>query len=307
MSDLRQALDDYLALRRGLGFSLEQQGSLLSRFVAHVAQHGDGHVTTKLALEWAMLPARASPQSWVKRLGMVRSFALHLRAFEPATEIPPADLLPCRTTRFVPYLYSDQEIEALLRAAGQLRGSFKPSTYATLFGLLAVTGMRVGEAIALDRSDLDWDSGMLVIRRGKLDKAREIALHPTTVKALRSHASRRDRLFPRPRTPSFFVSQVGTRLLRQNVHETFVGILRRAGLSDRRPRRPRIHDLRHSFAMRTVRDWYEQGLDVEQRLPLLSTYLGHVGPSSTYWYLTATPELLALASQRLEQAAGVPR
>ena len=304
MMGLDQALKDYLAVRRSLGYKLKLQGKCLSDFVAYVEHSGNPFISTPIALTWATQPADATPNTWSARLGVVRRFAEYVRTLDPRTEIPSPELLPSRKVRPAPYLYSDGDVWALMQASRELRGPLRRSTYATLFGLLATTGMRVGEAVALDRPDLDWREGLLVIRDGKFGKSREVALHPTTQAAMRAYARERDRVFPRPRSISFFVSLAGTRLIRQCVHATFLRLVHRAGLADRRPRRPRIHDLRHSFAVQTLLRWYREGLDVQAKLPLLSTYLGHVNPSSTYWYLTAAPELLGLAAQRLERLLG---
>lgn len=301
MNGLGQALDDYLALRRGLGYKLEKAERLLSDFVTYVDRRGGTFVTTKLALDWATLPADAASSWKADRLCVVRGFAKYLRAFDPRTEIPPQGILPYRKKRDTPYLYSAEDIEGLLKATRGIHSPLKACTYATLFGLLAATGMRVGEAIALDCTDVNYDDELLVIREGKFGKSRELPLHPTTIEALGAYARTRDRALPRITTQSFFVSQVGSRLIYQNVHSNFLALVRRAGLFDRRPRRPRIHDLRHAFAIKTLLGWYKAGLNVELRLPLLSTYLGHVCPTNTYWYLTATPELLRIAAERRER------
>ena len=221
--------------------------------------------------------------------------------------MPSLDHLPASEgIRSIPYVYSTEDITALLSAADTLRTPLRVATYRTLLGLLAVTGMRVGEAITLDERDFDRRRDVLVIRKTKFDKSREVPLHASTVQALERYLRHRNRLSPRRRTPSLFVSIAGSRLFYQNVHETFLKLVYKlvyaAGLGDRRPRRPHIHDLRHSFAIRTVLDWYRDDVDVEARLPLLSTYLGHIGPSSTYWYLTAVPELLEAATVRLERS-----
>jgi integrase len=190
-----------------------------------------------------------------------------------------------------------------MTAARTLASPLKAVTYETLVGLLATTGMRMGEAIRLDRADLDWNNGVLTVRSSKFGKSREVPLHPSTLGALRAYQRRCDQLCPRPKAPSFFISTTGTRLDQPTVGATFVMLARQAGLGPRSPRcRPRPHDLRHSFAVRTLLNWYRAGDNVESKLPLLSTYLGHVSPASTYWYLTAAPELLALASKRLEHA-----
>lgn len=303
MSPLASALTDYLTIRRRLGFKLDRPGQLLGDFVAYLDDREATTVTTELALAWARRPAGARPAWWGVRLSVVRVFARYLKTIDPATEVPPADLLPARSQRATPYLYSASDIDALMAAAGRLSSEHRAATYSTLIGLLAVTGMRIGEAIRLDLDDIDWAEGSLTIRTSKFGKSREVVLHPTTVEALRAYVQRRQCL--RPRTPSFFVSLTGTRLIYNNVHGTFHKFVEEAGMGPRGPRcRPRPHDLRHTFAVNTLLAWYRDGLDVPSRMHLLSTYLGHLEPSDTYWYLSATPELLGLVGQRLEQALG---
>jgi len=305
MSPLRQALADYLRLRRALGYKLERAGKLLPQFLDYLEQTGTEIVTIERALAWASLPAGGSRRWWAFRLSVVRGFAAYLHSLDPAHEVPPPDLLPDRSRRATPYLYTDAEIAALIAAAGGLRFPLRVATYRTLIGLLAATGMRVGEAIRLDRGDLDLAHELLVVRDSKFGKTRELPLHPSTIRALRDYLHLRDRLQPSSQTPALFVSPAGTRLLYCNVHATFRQLRDAAGLQPRSGRcRPRIHDLRHSFAIRTLLDAYHDEDDVQQRLSLLSTYLGHVNPGATYWYLSAAPELLALAGQRLERHLG---
>lgn len=305
MSDLRRALDDYLALRRSLGFKLISQGYLLESFVRYAEQAGASRITVDLAVGWARLPSGRDPVWWARRLGVVRVFAKHLAAIDPTTEVPPADLLPHRSRRAVPYLYSADDIAALMAAARGIRYPLKAATYETLVGLLAVTGLRVGEAIALDRKDVDWKNELLTVIHSKFGKSREVPLHASTTAALRSYARLRDRLCPQPQAPSFFVSLAGTRLIYNNVHVAFHKMVRDVGLTPRSARcRPRVHDLRHTFAVTILLGWYRAGVDVQARLPLLSTYLGHVDPAKTYWYLSAAPELLELVCDRLERALG---
>jgi integrase/recombinase XerD len=302
MSGLRDALEDYLAVRRSLGFKMERSGQLLAGFVGFAEQAGAPTVTTDLALAWATAPAGASSSWWRVRLDAVRPFARYLAAFIPGTEVPPAGLLPGPAShRAVPYLYSPAQIAALVTAAGAIRAPLRAATCQTLIGLLAVTGMRVSEAIGLDRPDVDLQAGLLTIRDSKSGKSRQLPLHATTVTALAGYAALRDRHHPRPATPAFLVSLTGTRLAYRSVNRAFRQLTTTAGLAPRSARcRPRIHDLRHSFAVTTLLGWYQDGSDVAARLPLLSAWLGHASPGSTYWYLTGTPELLALAGQRLE-------
>lgn len=305
MSRLAPALVDYLSLRRSLGFRLERAGKLLAQFIAYLDARGADTVTIKAALAWATLPADGGGRWLALRLTVVRGFAAHLHALDPAHELIPTELLPDPGGRATPYLYTDAEVAALMAAAASLRTPFRAATYATLIGLLAVAGLRVGEAIRLDRGDLDSHEGTLTIRMSKFGKSRLVPLHPTTVAALRRYLARDDRLRPRIPTAALFVSGAGIRLRYCNVNWTFLGLVRTAGL---RPRsaacRPGLHDLRHTFAVRTVLDAYRADLDVGARLPVLSTYLGHVSPAATYWYLQAAPELLAAAGDRLERHLG---
>lgn len=307
MTALRRALADYLRVRRAAGFKLKQAGELLPDFVDYLGKRRISVVTTVAAIAWATQPREAHPNWWRQRLVVVRGFAKYLQTVDSRTEMPSLDHLPASEgIRSTPYVYSAADITALLSATETLRAPLRVATYRTLLGLLAVTGMRVGEAIALDERDFDRRREVLVIRKTKFDKSREVPLHASTVLALDRYLRDSNRLALRRRTPSLFVSTAGSRLFYQNVHETFLKLVYAAGLGDRRPRRPHIHDLRHSFAIRTVLDWYRDEVDVEARLPLLSTYLGHIGPSSTYWYLTAVPELLEAATVRLERSRVKP-
>ncbi len=299
---LSRSVMEYLALRRALGFKLRHETWFLPDFVAFLESHGSSVITTDLSVRWAQQPPDAAPYWWAKRLSAVRCFARHYRALDPRTEVPPLDLIPYRAQRQRPYIYSDGEVAALMREAGNLPGPLRSATYATVIGLLAVTGMRVGEAIALDDADIDWGRSLLTVRHAKFQKSRHIPLHESTLAALRAYAAKRDQLRPRHHAPSFFVSGVGARFHHQNFHRVFLRLVKRASLDAGLARRPRIHDLRHTFAVKTLRDWYRSGVDAERRLLSLSTYLGHVCPSRTYWYLTATPELLALAGRRLERS-----
>lgn len=301
MSPLRHAVVDYLAVRRALGYQLERPARLLDQFVAYLEQVGAHTVTVEHAVAWATLPQTATPRWWGERLSVVRSFAGWLAAFDPATEVPPRDLLPCPPQRATPYLYSPADVVALLQATGSLHGRLRALTYHTLLGLLAVTGMRVGEALALDRADIDLTGGRLVVRHGKFGKARQLVLHPTTVDALGDYLTRRDQLKPNPATPALLLSNAGTRLRYARVGATFRQLVAHSGLQPRSGScRPRLHDFRHTFAVNSLLDAYRDRADVAARLPVLSTWLGHTDPSHTYWYLSAAPELLALAGQRLE-------
>jgi integrase len=303
MSKLRQALADYLTMRRALGYKMDKAERLLGQFVAFAEDRGETHVRTETALAWATQPAGAAAIWTSRRLAEVRLFARHLRALDAVTEVPPDDLLPARGRRATPYLYTPQEVAALMRATAILRGSHVQATYRTLIGLLAATGMRVGEAIGLDRDDFDAGCGMVTIRHGKFGKSRALPLYPTTVAALEDYLRRDDR--PRERnTPTLLISSRGKRLRYGTVQPIFQKLLHHCGIAPRSATcRPRIHDLRHSFAVSTIVDDYRSG-DPGSRLAILSTYLGHADPGDTYWYLSAAPELLILAGERLERHLG---
>lgn len=301
MTDFSAAAADYLVTRRAMGYKLAYQGQMVEQFAAYLDGAGAEHLTIAAALSWARQPIGARPVWWAVRLSTARGFARFLSAVDPATEVPPAGLLPEPNHRAVPYIYSDEDIEGLRRAAGRLNTEHRADTYQTLIALIAVTGMRVGEAVRLDGDDVDLGEGLLTIRNTKFGKSRQVPLHPSTVEALAAYARRRDERRSVPKSPSFFTSAIGTRVLRDNVCTVFPRLVREAGLrSPNRLRPPRAHDLRHTFAVRCVIGWYRQGLDVEARMPLLSTWLGHVDPGSTYWYLTGVPELLELVADRLD-------
>jgi integrase/recombinase XerD len=296
-SDLRHAVEDYVTLRRALGYRLRGYERYLADLVADLERAGAEALTIELAVAWATKPADVPPLRWKVRLGIARGFARHLQTLDTATQVPPTNLLAFRRSRPAPYLYTPTEIHSLLAATDTLTPALRAATYRTLLGLLAVTGMRVGEALALDRDDIDLRERRLMIRDAK-GGGRQLPLHPSTVQALGTYAQLRDRLCPAPKTPSFFVSTVATRPIYECVFETFAKLRVIAGLEARRPR-PRIHDIRHSFAVETLLDWHRTGVDVAARLPLLGAWMGHRHPASTYYYLQADPELLALAAQRL--------
>src|SRR5216684_1973361 len=298
---LRDALDDYLALRRALGFKLANAGRLLGQFVAYLNEHGLGTPTTDHALTWANLPASTSSNWRAIRLSVARGFAIYLHSLEATVQVPSADLIRHGPDRATPYLYSDAEIRGLLAVAGGLRPRLRAATYQTLIGLLATCGLRVSEAIALDTTDLDRDDDVLVIRETKFAKSRLVPLHSTTTARLATYITLRDQTRAHPLCPALLVSGAGTRLHHSNVGLTFAQVAQRVGITRRSAAcRPRMHDLRHSFAVATVLDWYRTNADVPAMMPRLATYLGHTDPKHTYWYLTAAPELMALAGQRLD-------
>jgi integrase len=304
MNTLRQAVDDYLALRQAMGFKLHEESRLLPRYIDFLEDQGEVFITTDLAVRWATQCRAAQPAEWAKRLRFVRVFARYRSATDPRTQIPPSGLLPYHAQRAEPYIYNDDEINRLLQAAGQLYSptGLRAHTYVTALGLLAVTGMRISELVALDNEDVDLAQGQLTIRDAKLGKSRWLPLHPTTQQALQRYVQRRDQHNPIPCSSGFFVSEQGKRLTTCTVRATFVQLSRQIGLRGPTDSHgPRLHDFRHRFAVQTLLRWYQEGADVEQHLPELSTYLGHVKVSDTYWYLSATPELLQLALQRSEQ------
>lgn len=305
MSTLAEHANNYLTVRRALGFKLVGEGQLLAEFVACAEVAGQRTITTQFAIEWARRPASGSPNYLSRRLRAVRAFARYLHALDPACEIPPIELLPASKHRPAPYLYRDEEIIALMTAAGGLRPPLRAATFRTLFGLLGCTGLRIGEAIRLDREDFDPTPGLLTVRDSKFGKSREVLLHPSAVRALDDYGEIRDRLCPHPKERSFFITTRGTRLCQPTIYVPFRALLDQVGVKHpSSTRHVRVHDLRHSFAVKTLLGWYRDGGDVASRMPLLSTYLGHVDPAATYWYLSAAPELLHLAAERLEQATG---
>jgi integrase len=303
MSPLIRKIDEYLSLRRIFGTKLKGAEVPLRKFVAFLQTVGTRFVTTARALEWASQPQGISAYQRAARLRAVRFFAAYLHAADSRHEVPPANLLDGRTYRTRPYIYSKSEINALLQAARALPSprNLRGATYATILGLLAVTGMRRSEGVALDRADVDLAAGVLTVRKTKFGKTRLIPLHPTTTQALRTYARHRDRVVPVALSDGFFLNESGTRLTGWALQYTWVKLTRQVGLRGPRDRRgPRMHDLRHRFAVESLLRWYQRDLDAARRLPVLSTYLGHVHVADTYWYLEAIPALLELATRRLD-------
>lgn len=307
MSALDDHVTDYLRLRRALGFKLERAGQILPQLVAYLEAAGASTVTRELAIAWARLPASAQPRHWAARLSIARGFAAYLQTIDPATEVPPADVFAVRYRRPTPYLWSSTDIARLLATARTLHPPLRAATFETLFGLLSVTGMRIGEALALERDDVDLTAGVITIHAqiAKLERARLIPLHPTTTDALSRYAADRERLCTRPRSTTFFLSGAGTAVDRSSVSKTLRQITTALGLCSETVR-PRAQDLRHTYAVRTLIDWQRSG-EVAPRIATLSTYLGHVSPAETYWYLSATPELMGPAAERLHARFGDPR
>ena len=300
-------VDEYLALRRGLGFDLESPGWLLQDFARYADRTGHlGPVTIDLAVQWALCSRSSDSAQASRRLAVVRQFARHRAVFDPATEIPPAGHLGRLPRRKQPHIYSDVEIAELLRQASLLRPrhGLRPKTYVAFFSLLVSTGLRLSEARRLTPSDVDLEDGVLTVREGKFRKSRLVPLHPTTTEALAHYAAHRDACRNAPRQGCFFRTDRAPALKRAAVEKTFSRLRDRLGWTAQgRARRPRIHDLRHTFAVRRVLRWYEDGADVERKLLALATYLGHAKATDTYWYLSALPELMAITAQRFERFA----
>jgi len=306
MSELSGHVEDYLRLRRALGYKLERAGHLLPQLVAYLQAEGSATLTTELAISWARLPADARPNHWAQRLAVARGFARYLQTIEPATQVPPAGVFPSRRHRPAPYLWSQSDIRHLLDAARTLRPPLRAATHEALFGLLAVSGMRIGEAIGLNRDDVDVQAGVLTIRQAKYDRIRLVPMHATTTAALHTYATERDRLCPAPHSVAFFVSSTGTRLDRSAVAKTLRRITAAIGVRTDTVH-PTAHQLRHSFAVQTLIEWQRSGASIDERIAALSAYLGHVSPADTYWYLSAAPELMALAADKLDTRFGSTR
>jgi integrase len=303
MKQLDHAVADYVALRRSLGFKLREYEPCLYEFVSFLKEHRSAYITTQIAVAYATQRQDEKPVSWARRLCIVRGFAGYRKGADPRTEIPPVGLLNFRSQRARPYLYTEDEIRRLLDAALKIDSphELQPRTYYCLFGLLAVSGLRRGEAIKLEAQDVDWSRGLLTIRGAKGGKSRLVPLHPSTCAVLQDYARRRDKIYGRCPRSYFFATSQGTQLAKPNLSRIFRELSRQIGIRKPGVRNgPRIHDFRHLFAIKTLLRWYRRGADVTRRLPVLSTYLGHAHVSGTYWYLSSTPELLVVASQRIE-------
>lgn len=307
MSELGTAVQEYLATRRALGFKLRAEGALLPQFARFLEQEGASFITADLALRWAMQAKEATPAYRARRLGMVRIFASYHSATDPRTQIPSAYLLPHRYHRKRPYVYSDDEVMRLLEAAARLSSpaGLRSSTYETLFGLLSATGMRIGEVVGLCRQDVNSIKGTLVIRHSKFGKSRMIPVHPTVRCKLRAYEVLKNTIVPSPGTTAFFISEGGKRLTKWTVERTFAKMSKQIGLRGQMDSHgPRLHDFRHTFAVKTLLRWYRSGDPVEQRIPYLSACLGHRHIKDTYWYLSAVPELMQLVADRLQSIQG---
>ena len=304
---MTEKVEQYLTYRRNLGYKLLAEGAYLRKFgvYADSIKHR-GPLTTELALRWARLPVAADALLWARRLEIVRCFARYLVIFEPKTEIPLRGLLGPAHRRNTPHVYTEAELSALVSAAGRLQSAdqLKPRNFSTLIGLVASTGLRISEALRFTRSDFDARQGVITIRETKFRKSRLVPLHPSVTKKLAAYARERDRLVPLPQADQFFVTDRGKAMDCKRVREVFRELCDGVGIVGRgHRRRPVIHDLRHTFACRCVERWYDSGKDVTHHIAALSTYLGHATIHDTYWYLTATPDLLARAAARFEPFA----
>jgi integrase/recombinase XerD len=307
MNALNRAVTEYLDLRRALGFRLKRYHVWLREFVALLNCRKAHHITTALAVEFATRNTSHGPKTRSMRYQVVRGFARYYHGIDAVSEVPPPGVVPGRSRPAHPYLYTDEEIRALLCATRNLPSAYplRPWTYCCLFGLLAVSGMRISEALNLLRRDIDWNEGLLTVQKAKFGKSRLIPLHPSTVKVLETYARQRDHFFAeKHRDPGlhFFVTRAGTRLNDAYVHRVFWRVSRAIGIREAGASHgPRLHDFRHRFAIETLLRWYDDGQPVDRRLPVLSTYLGHVRVTDTYWYLRSTPKLMAAAAKRLDR------
>lgn len=310
MSGLRESVLEYLELRRSLGFRLKQDERLLLDFSDFMEARHAAHITAKLAVEWAQRPASTNVNYHAGRLRAVRSFSRHRILSDPQTEVPGADLLPRQKIAFQPYIFSQDDIERILAESLRRRGGQQTIFYLgryTVFGLLAVTGMRVSEALNLDVEDVDLHEGVLVIRNTKFGKTRMVPVHPTTASVLRRYREERDAFLGDRPVKAFFISRIGRRIAIGSLEQSFRRVTRRVGLrgpSDSTG--PRLHDLRHTMAVEVLRRCYLTGADPERRLPALSTYLGHSHINFTYWYLHQNPGLMAEAMKRLQHRWEAP-
>jgi integrase len=305
MSDLAAHVQDYLRFRRALGYKLVFPGHALPQLAAYLDAAGASALTVELAIAWAKLPAGVTPQHWAARLSIARGFARYLQTIDPATEIPPRGVWSSVNRRPAPYLWSPVDVRLLLDSAGELHPPLRAASHQTLLGLLATTGLRIGEALALTDGDVDLEDGILTIHDGK-SGSRLVPMHPSTTSALQAYVATRERHCAAPTCVRFFLSHRGGPLGYRGVHQTFVTLTTALGLRTATVH-PRIHDLRHSLAVRTLIGWLRDGQDVAARMSVLSSYLGHVNPAGTYWYFSAAPELMDLAAARLNDRLGAPR
>lgn len=302
-------VEDYLSMRRQMGFALKIQGYQLLRFGRFADDNGHcGPITMDLAVQLARSNA-LRPITWASRIEVLRPFAKYRAQFDPTTEIPPPRLFGLGRRRLVPHIYSTQEVQSLLDAAAQLppAGGLRPATYETLFGLLAATGLRISEALRLTLEDVDLEAGIITVRETKYCKSRLVPLHLTTTEALQRYARLRNVKIPAPSSDDFFLSDGGRRMLQDTVQHRFRRLCDQLHWRSRGGHpAPRIHDLRHSFITHCILRWYQQGINLDKEILALSTYVGHAEVTYTYWYVTGVPELMAIATRRFEKfTAGI--
>ena len=304
--NLANELQRYLRIRRSLGYKLYTEERILKRFIFFMEQNKETHINADIFLKWKQEFGKASKITWARRLGVIRVFASWLCSLDPLHEIPSQSLVPFCNNRIPPYIYSDSEIKKIIKAASllQSKNGIREITYPAFFGLISVTGLRISEAISLNTQDVNLREGIITVHKGKNDNNRKLPITESTNNYLKEYARIRDRFLGQTPEP-FFVSDNGIRLTDCAVRYNFAVVSQMIGL---RPERkdnkhgvgPRIHDLRHTFAVKVMVNWYKEGKNIDQEMIKLVTYLGHTKPANTYWYIEAVPELLALASQRVE-------
>lgn len=304
MTSLRKHANDYINLRRKLGFKLIEAERLINNFITFIENENSSFITIKSAFNWAKKPKNILRSCWGTRLSVIRKFSCYVKTIDLRNEIPPFGLLNYKHQRSKPYIYSDDEILKLLKASLLLKSNqnIRAHTYYTIFGLLAVTGLRISELTSILISDVDFIEGRLIIRKTKNRKSRIIPIHKSTLQVLRRYLYFRNKIEAKNKSSNFFISEEGTNITNFTVRNTFIKLSRKISLRKSTDSfGPRLHDFRHTFAVRTIIQWYKEDADVEVQMPILSTYLGHVKPSDTYWYLSLVPELVALAGKRFEK------
>ena len=307
MKPLKYQVEKYIQFRRQLGYKLENAEKILKNFASFSAEHGVSYIKIDVAVSFSKKNPKASPATWSKSLGIIRQFALFLKTIDQRTEVPPLNFIASSNQRPIPYIYTNEQIQHLLKACKKLgsRSEILKHTYYTLFGLVSVTGMRISEAISLEQKNVDFSNEIVFINKTKFRKSRINPLHSSTLYELEKYIDYKSKLFPKSESSNLFVSSAGSGLKYHNVRKAFVQASIFAGLrSGYKGHGPRIHDLRHTFAVQTLTEWYKNSTNIDVHLPLLSTYLGHINPVNTYWYLTATPDLLNQAVVRLEKNMG---
>lgn len=297
-------VEEYLRVRRSLGYKLKIEGGELHRFAQFAEkQKHSGPITVELAVAWAKSSKKDSQLFHARRIETLRGLTKFCALFEQETEIPSPKLLGRAHRRISPYIYTPQEILELIDAAGQIepQGGLRPETMRHLIGLLSATGLRISEALYLNRTDVDLDHGYLLIRETKFNKSRYVPLHPTAVQAMYEYTDIRERKMPfATNATAFFLNGKGAPFQYRQALYAFQSIRRRLGWEKKGKRPPRLHDLRHTFACRRLLAWYEQGIDINRAILYLSVYLGHYKVTDTYWYLTGIPSLMAIAAERFE-------